>query len=520
MAVRMSGLVSNLDTEGIIKALMSAQSMKKTKLENKITKLEWKQEKWKALNTKIYSFYSDALSKFRLQGSFGTKKVSSSDETIATVTATNSAPEGTHTLKVKQLASSQFVTGEQLDTDKNKNAISTNTKLVDLGMTADSGNIITVTAGTKTKQLEIKDTTTIADFTQMLKDAGLNASYDTAQKRFFISSKESGYENAFSISTSGSVDMTKLGLSTITATKNADGTTSVSGGANITLIAPQDAVFVYNGVTLNSKSNNVAVNGLTLTLKNVTAGMDTEPTDDDKIISISVANDTQAVYDKIKAFVKSYNELLKEMNELFYADTARGYEPLSDEDKEAMSEDEIEKWETKIKDSLLRRDENLSSVMDIFRTSMSGSVEVNGKKYSLSTFGIATSSDYAEKGLLHIDGNPDDSITSAVQDKLMAALTNDPDTVVEVLTTLAGNFYDKLTKSMSSSTLRSALTLYNDKELKTTIREYKSDLDVMEDKLKEVENRYYKQFTAMEKALSKLNSQSASLASMLGTGKQ
>lgn len=518
MAVRMSGLVSNLDTESIIKDLMSAQSMKKKKLENKITKLEWKQEKWKEMNTKIYSFYSDALSKFRLQSSFGTKKVASSDENKVSVTAANSAPEGTHTLKVNQLASSQFVTGAQLSTDINSKAISATTKLTDLGMTAGSGNVISVTAGTTTKNLEISDTTTVADFTQMLKDAGLNASYDTTQKRFFISSRDSGYKNAFSISTTGSVDMTKLGLSTITATKNVDNSVSVSGGSNITLVAPSDAEFVYNGATLTSSTNNVTVNGLTFTLKNTTDDRGTETQDDDEVLSITVSNDTQAVYDNIKSFVKSYNELLKEMNELFYADSAAGYEPLSDDDKEAMSDDEIEKWEDKIKDSLLRRDDNLSSLMDTFRTSLSGSIEVNNKSYSLASFGIATSSDYSEKGILHIDGNKDDSTTSAKDDKLMAALTSDPDAVTQVITSLATSFYNKMTKSMSSSTLRSALTVYNDKEMKSTITDYKGDLDDMEDRLKEIEDRYYKQFSAMETALSKLNSQSSSLSSMLGTG--
>ena len=70
MPIRMSGLVSGLDTENIIKELMAAQSQKKTKIENKITKHEWKTDKWKDLNKKLYDFYKGSLSKARLEGSF------------------------------------------------------------------------------------------------------------------------------------------------------------------------------------------------------------------------------------------------------------------------------------------------------------------------------------------------------------------------------------------------------------------------------------------------------------------
>lgn len=515
MAVRMTGLVSNLDTESIISSLMSVQKLKKTKIENKITKLEWKQEKWKALNTKIYSFYTDSLSKLRMQSSFSTKKVASSDESVATVTASNTAPEGTHTLKVKQLASAQFVTGSQLTTDENSKAISTSTKLTDLNMT--EGNTITVGAGTKTKTLEITSSTTVNDFLNTLKSAGLNASYDTAQKRFFVSSKESGYDNAFSLTATNASELSGLGLSTITKTDNGDGTTSVSIGSKGSLVAPKDAIYYYNGVQFTGSSNNISINGLSVTLKGTTAGLDTTDTADDEVVTLGVTNDTDAVYDMVKNFITGYNALLKEMNTDYYAETASGYEPLSDDEKEAMSDDEVEKWETKIKDSLLRKDDSLGSLMNVMKTKMSSSISVDGKSYSLSSFGIKTSSDYTEKGLLHIDGNSDDSLVANNTDKLMTALTNDPDTVMEVLTGIAGDLYSSMTDSMKSTSMRSALTFYNDKDMKKTLTEYNEDLDDMEDRLQDVEDRYYSQFSAMETALSKLNSQSSYLSNLMGT---
>lgn len=515
MSLRMSGLVSGFDTEGMVKELMTAEKLKSTRIKNNITKLEWKQEKWKALNTKIYSFYTDTLSKMRMQNSYSTKKVSSSDESVATVTTSNTAPEGTHQLQVGQLASAQFETGNKLGLDINSKAITGSTKLVDLGMASGAGEQITVDAGGTSKTLTITDTTTVSDFLTTLKDAGLNASYDTTQKRFFISTKESGLQKAFSLVKTGTADLNKLGLTNITKTLNGDGTVnSVNGGVN--LIKPADAIFKYNGVEMTGSSNNVSVNGLNFSLKSVTSNYGTGV--NEEVVSLNVKKDTQAVYDMVKAFVKSYNELLKEMNTDYNADTAKGYDPLTDEQKEAMTDEEVKKWEDKIKNSLLRRDDNVGTLTSLMRFKLSESVTVDGKKYALSSFGIKTN-DYKEKGLLHIDGDKDetDSAISTNENKLMTALTNDPDTVMDALTQLAKGLYTSMTDKMKSSSIRSSLHFYNDKELEKTLKDYKTTLAKEEDRLETLENKYYKQFSAMESALSKINSESSSLSSLLGT---
>jgi flagellar hook-associated protein 2 len=233
-------------------------------------------------------------------------------------------------------------------------------------------------------------------------------------------------------------------------------------------------------------------------------------------VSINVSNNTKAIYDKVKTFVKDYNALVKEMNELYDANSAKGFEPLTDDEKEAMSEDQIDKWESKIKDSLLRRDNTLGSLISTMRTTLSQSVTYENKGYALSSFGIKTAN-YTEKGLLHISGDEDDSSVSAEENKLMKALTDNPGAVMETLNTLADKLYTSFTNGMKSNSLRSALTFYNDKEIKKQIDDYTEDLSTLEDKLSDIESRYFKQFSAMEKAMSGMNSQSSYLASMLGT---
>jgi len=153
------------------------------------------------------------------------------------------------------------------------------------------------------------------------------------------------------------------------------------------------------------------------------------------------------------------------------------------------------------------------------RDCLSRSVTVNGKSYSLSSFGI-NSVDYTERGLLHLDGDPDDGMTSSNEDKLMKAISENPDVVMEVFTELTGELYKTMTEQMKSTPLKSALSFYNDKELNNTLKDYQDRLSMWEDRLVEMEDRYYRQFSAMESMMAKLNSQSGALYSLLGMNSQ
>ena len=201
MPIRMTGLTSGLDTESIVNQLMSAQRTKQTKVENKKQKLEWKQEIWKGLNTKIYGFYKDSLSKMKYSSNYSTKKASVSDSTKLTATASTKAAAGSYKVSVNSIASAQYVTSGKLsykDSSGNTNTATTSTKLSDLGMS--SGTVLKLEVGDKSSALEVKDDTTIKDFVNFCSNAGLNATFDEKQQRFFLSSKDSGEENSFSLS--------------------------------------------------------------------------------------------------------------------------------------------------------------------------------------------------------------------------------------------------------------------------------------------------------------------------------
>lgn len=716
MGIRMSGLSSGMDTEAIVKELMSAQSMKKNKVVKAKTKLEWTQTKWSELNTKLTGLYNNFVSKMQLSTAYKTMKTTVSDATKASVAAKTSAANGNYSMEIKNVATSQYLTGAKINA-------SASDKLTDIDSSL-LNKEISITVGTKTTKFAVTADTTLKDFTSALQSAGLNANFDDAQKRLFISSKESGLENAFSITTSGITDaevngrkalrdaagyssmtssnkklfdsaMEKLQTSgvgtddynsalntiaklsyetkktsaenaattyvkakiysekyseyeekakeklkdtyfeedgslkpgktqeaydaavakqadadttsyvgtqlkesdvklqideaafsgkteadmadfseeavkkyygeTVTAftgmdgideesEKNrltsyvqdyasisdrdevlagsalsglgmadiavdADGNVTVNGGANdssnstipkgMALIEASDSKIILNGAELTSSSAVVSANGLDITLTGLTKT--------DEPITFSVTNDTESVYNSIKSFLKEYNSVMKEMNTLYNADSAKGYEPLTSEEKEAMSDDDVKLWEDKIKNSLLRSDSTLSSIMSSMRSAMMSTVEYDGKTYTLSSFGIMTSTDYTEGGLLHIYGDADDSVYSAKDDKLKKALDEDPDAVIATLTGVFGKLRETMSQKMSATKYSSSLTFYNDIKMKSDVKSYEDEIEDWEDRLAEMEDSYYSKFTAMETALAKLQSQQSFMSSLFSS---
>ena len=124
--------------------------------------------------------------------------------------------------------------------------------------------------------------------------------------------------------------------------------------------------------------------------------------------------------------------------------------------------------------------------------------------------------DYTEQGKFHIYGDSSDAIYSTYEDKLTKAFEEDPDKAVESLTKIFGNLYSTMQKKMAGSSISSALTFYNDKELNKLQSQYEKQYSDMEDKLATIEERYYKQFSQMEKAMSELQSKQNQLAGLLG----
>lgn len=311
-----------------------------------------------------------------------------------------------------------------------------------------------------------------------------------------------------------------ISSATETLVKEQAGFADYSEGA--VRIDGQDATIYLNGAQYTSSSNTFNINGLTITALATTTTEDKigTPEADATAVTITTATDNQGIYDKIKDFLSGYNDLINLMTGSYNAASAKDYEPLTDEEREAMTESQIEKWEERGKSAVLRRDGTLSALMSTLTSAMSQSFEINGKKYSLSTFGIKTlgilNAEKNEQNAYHIDGDEDDENVSGNTDKLMAAIMEDPDAVTDFFQLLTHNMSLELGKKMSSTTMRTYGTFYNDKEMAKEYSDYTTTIAKWEKKVASIEDSYYKKFAAMEKALATLQSQSSQLAGLLG----
>ena len=344
---------------------------------------------------------------------------------------------------------------------------------------------------------EMKDITdSYIDITTATGDDGEVTYTATAKEDFKKNVEESYYEKAAYASE---------------VLKKYNAGTDVEGYA--TKIEGRDARIVLNGAEFTSANNTFAINGLTFTALAETKA--------DEVVTVTTQDDTDGIYNMLKDFLKEYNSIINEVDKLYNADSAKGYEPLTDDEKDAMSESEAEKYETKIKDALLRRDSSLSSIRSGFVEVMSKGIEVNGKTMYLSSFGINTLSYFTagdnEKNMYHIDGDPDDASTSGNADKLKSMIASDPDTVVSFFTQLSKNLYSKMNDlSKPVEGYRSYGSFYDDKKMKTDYDDYKTKISDLEEKLADYEDKWYKKFSSMETALAKLQSSTSAVTSLLG----
>lgn len=398
-----------------------------------------------------------------------------------------------------------------------------------------SSNLSTVTAfeSTKDTSLTSSDEYTIAGLTSAIHDAYNNGGKDAVSNLIAGNGTDS---NAYAakvaaLTTSISSEQTKLddnklvkelaaikdttsseyqiALKNMVETVNSahDLSSNAQYNTKAKKVDGEDAEIWLNGVQYTGSSSTFTINNLTIEAL-ATTGNDE--------ISITTSTDTQGIYDKVKDFLTEYNNIINEMTKLYNADSSKGYDPLTDDEKDSMSDKEIEKWETKIKDSLLRNDTTLSGVMSAMTTAMSQAVEINGKKYSLSSFGIHTlgylNAADNEQNAYHIDGDEDDTNTSGNADKLMTAISEDPDTVMQFMQQVTTNLYNAIGDKMKSTTLSSAFTIYNDKQMTTQYKDYTKLIKEWETKISDKEDYYYKKFSSMESALTKLNSTQSSLS--------
>lgn len=495
MPIRITGMNSGLDTESIITALTSSKQTKLDNFKGDQKKLTWKQDKWKELNKKVVSFYNGALSSMRFSTAYTKKTTTASNSSAVSVVTGENAMDAVQTLSITSLAKASYMSGKEVKAGTEKAKLSTNLSEI----TGFTEGEINFTVGGESKSITVEGGETIGDVLGKLKEAAgdkISFNFDESTGRFFAAGKETGTAANFSFEDSDAA--AALGLSTA----------NIQDGSK--------AKIILNDEEYESDSNTFQINGLTITANEVAEN-----------ITLTTKQDTSGIYDNIKKLVKEYNDIMKEFSTLYNADKATKYKMLTSDEKDAMSDKEVEEWEDKIKSGLLSGDETIGTIRSALRDIVGSSFEVTlkdgtKKNYSLASLGIATGSYFSteenDRDLLHIDGDPDDDSTSGNTDLLKAAISNDPSMVQDLFTQLSRSMYTKLSDLMKGTQYSSAFTIYEDKLMASQYSAYNTKISDAQSALEAAQDKYYKKFSKMETALSKINSSSGSLSGFFGGG--
>ena len=537
--IRFGGMASGLDTESLVKQLVSAEKTRVDKFTQQKIWKQWQQTAYNETNKTMANFILDTRKNLGLTRTTATGtlvsgsinnvdwvKKASSSSTAFDVTASANAPSGISTIQVVKLAKGANVSSQGDVT------ATTAAELLGAEKFADENSIVNITINGE--EIGLKSTDTMSDIASKIRTAtGLNANYDSGAKRFFMSTKTTGSDANITFANDANTQAFMGGLDFSTADL------SISGN---------NSKIKYNDTdVIEYQSNNISINGLNLTLKAETTVGET----------VSVDTDVDGAYNKIKEFVDEYNKLIDEFNSKLSEKKYRDFQPLTDEQKEAMSETDIKLWEEKAKSGLLKNDETMTRMMQTIRQDIYQEVDGFGSIYEL---GITTGS-WRDNGKLTID-----------ETKLKDALRNDSEKVLNTLfktsdtpeVTISKNdtpeqraekqiqidkrkaesgafirIFDGLTsgikdivdksgpgseasllRSVKSNILIDYVTAGSRSLIDKDVSEIDKRISRETERLASLEERYWKQFTALEKAMSQMNSQSSWLSQQFGGGQQ
>ncbi len=493
--IRLNGLSSGLDTESIVKSLLKIDQMKVDKQFKLKEKLQWKGDAYRSINLKLKSFQDTYMKLFSTSSTnmldpakYNAYSVTMQTQTNAvSITAGSNASVGALTISDIKLATAPQVSSSGMFADDKINGNSTLKEAFGEGL-FEGGNISFSING---KEFTFSEDTTIFRMMNQINssDAGVTMSYSSLKKGFTIASKVTGESG-------------KVVIDNLSGTAFSSASTGFKIGE--VDIKGENAKATIDGVTVERNSNTFTIDGITYTLK--------EDTNTGETIKFSVARDVGEVFDKIKDFIDSYNSVIEELHAKLDESVYSDYEPLTDAEREEMSETQINKWEEKAKSGTLSNDNGIRALLQEMRSAFYNVVEGAGK--SAASIGLETGYK-AMTGKIVIN-----------EAKLKEALANNPDQVASIFSKassatdgstkynesgLAVRLSNSISNYISNST---QITLENNAQ---QLKNANSRLDQLEDWLTNNEQKYYARFTAMETALAKLNSQTGWISSLLGS---
>lgn len=500
--MRMSGLVSGMDTDATVKSLMKTERVPLDKLKQKKQIEEWKRDDYREMNALLLDLKNTALN-MKLQGTFQKKLVTSDNENVATVKQMGQPSLSSYTIDVisapaeAQPALVKFQADASVADDSAELNQAFSFKLndvkIDVAATDSISNIIS-----KVNSVSAK--------------TGVSASYMEGGKSITFTTLSGGSNAKVSISEVSGSNKLNITQGIVNGTQNTFPAGTAKQSSNV---VPGEVKI--NGLSYPVNSSTFTFDGVEISLKKSA----TYPVS----AKISLKTNEDEVFKSIKGFVDKYNEVIDKINTKLQESHNKDYQPLTDDQKESLSDTQIEKWETIAKTGLLQRDSMLSGALGDLRLALANNVAgaSDPKADNLSEIGITTGT-YTENGKLYIN---EDDLREAIRekgDKVMEIFTKkgvsaDPDTNYKE-SGIAVRLYDQLNKAMSKITDKagSAASLTDKSVMGKNIDKYSKDIKQWESRLSDIEDRYYKRFSAMETALDKINQQGNYLLQQFGGG--
>lgn len=499
---RVTGLASGFDTDSLVTSMLSNYQARLDRQNRTTAKLQWKADALRNVNSLLKTFRESNMSVLNSSANMLSKSSYSafnvtmlSTTKAVSVSAGASAVEGKVTIKsVTQLAAAATLGSADVFSEP----ISTNTALKDLSFNNalrfdENGEI---SFSINDVDFTFTEDTKLSDMMSQINasSAGVKMSYSSLKDGFTLTSK-----------TVGSASEIKI----VNTSGNAFSEEDNAFGIAAQTMNGKDAMLNIDGYDVVRSGNTFTIDGITYTLNDVYT-----PAEEEDGISFTVSRNVEEVVDKISKFVDSYNELIGKLQGMLSESVFRSYTPLTDEQRDAMSDTDIAQWEEKAKSGLLRNDASIRSLIDTIRSALYTAVEGTGLK--LSDIGLTTGA-YSDGAKITLD-----------KAKLRTALENNPDAVANLFTQTSSSedagvkfkesgLIVRISNAMLNYTSQATSTTLS--LLQTQISDSEEAADTLEDKMYSKSEALYRKFSAMESALAKLNSQSSWLSSLFSSNK-
>ncbi len=542
--LRVTSMNSGLDTDSIISSIMKVEQMKVDKQFRSMTQKEWKRDQLRDVNKQIQDFRNEFMSMSNASKNIlsamnykGYKVESDDTKNRATISAGTSAIAGKHTLDaVTQLATGAKMTGGKITGDEGHAISSTGKTLGELqdegalqglnlftpnnqGAVDENGNAIykgTLTINDVEIEYGVNDTLQSLINRVNSSAAGVTMGYSQLSDQFTFTSNTTGTGSQLRVSdTGGLLEAMKF-----------DGMTDAVDGKYRAAISEfgKDAKAIIDGYEVTRSSNSFTVDGISYKL-NKTFNEELEA-DRGKIlnpedatsegITFEVSRDTDKAVDMIKGFVEGYNKLVLSLTSMLEEKPNSDYSPLTDEERDSLSESQIEKWDTESKKGLLYRDSNLSGLLNNMRNAFFQ--EIEGTGLSMAEIGIAPGASVVDG--VYMGTQSDIQID---EEKLRKALEENPDRVAQMFMGGTALKDDSMASAGLGNRLIKLANGYRNEssEIQSAALDYEIDklddrMESMKERMTAQEEALYKKYAAMETALSKLQSQGNWFAQQFG----